>query len=139
MGRRPVDVLGAEVFDAVTLLAPADEGPVEIGVLRHGLRVLGRRVLGVAPPPERIETPALPAVERLHRRQALQRRLGPDHPRAHQDPAPLGLPLSVARAGDLLSGQAKRPDRREPRRAAAGLQIAREDFVGRQRTRWRRG
>jgi hypothetical protein len=64
-GPGPVDVLGAEEFDPVSLLLPVDERTVEIGRLGKLLRVVGGGAERVAPAAERLEPPCFLAVPRV--------------------------------------------------------------------------
>ena len=51
--RRAVGVLGAEVLDAVALVAPVDQRAVELALLRERARIVLGRLLGLAPAAER--------------------------------------------------------------------------------------
>ena len=50
VGWRAVDVLDAEILDAVALLLPIDERAVEVGVRGAQAGIIGRGALGVRRP-----------------------------------------------------------------------------------------
>ena len=117
---RAVDVLGAEVLDAVALRAPVDERAVEVGGLRELARVVDRGALGIAAAAERRHRPRIRAVARADLGQALDRELGADPARAARSPRPNSatsekLPpprtiLPVARS-DLIARSLSAPPR----------------------------
>ena len=76
--RRSVDVLLAEIADLVALLAPPDQRSLEIRILRQSPGLVGGGAEGVLAALEGIDAPALLAVVRVDRRQALQRDLRAD-------------------------------------------------------------
>src|SRR5262249_2512391 len=112
--RRAVHVLRTEILDPMPLLPPADEGALEVGGLRHDLRVVGGGALSVPLPLERVESPALAAVPGLDLRETLEGRLGADQAGPLREQPPGGLDAEVASAEVDLAGQAEGLDRGDP-------------------------
>jgi hypothetical protein len=126
---RSVDVLGAEIGDLVSLLAPADERAVDVGVLRQSARLVRRRPEWVLASLERVDAPALLAVVRVDGGQALDGHLGTDLVRALADLRELRGDGEVVAAEERLAAHLDVLHRGEPLRAAAGLDVPGDDFI----------
>ena len=128
--RRSVHVLGAEIADLVALLAPPDQGSLEVRVLRQSsglVRGGAERVLAAL---ERIDAPTLLAVVRVDRGQALQRDLRPDPVRTLPHLGELRRDGEVLSAADeRLAADFQILQGSEPLRSAPGLGVSGDDFI----------
>ena len=127
--RRPVDVLGSEVADLISLLGPADQRAVEVGVLREPARFVGGGAEGILASLEGVHAPALLAVVRVDTRQSLEGDLGADliGPLAHL--GELGGDGEVVAAEERLAADLEVLHGRELLGPTARLEMAGDDFV----------
>ena len=130
-----VHVFGAENLDAVALLLPVDERPVEIGRLGQLLGVVRRGAERIAPSAERGELPSLLAVPGVDGRQALERRLLAVETGARHELRVLGLDGRVLAAKEDLAGQAQRTERTHLLQPAARLDVLLHHLIGGERMR----
>ena len=134
LGReRPVDVLGAQILDAIALLLPVDQRAVEIGVVAHLLGVVGRDAERIAPTLERIGAPAVVAVIGVHAGHRLPGALDALAARAGDQRDERHLDGEVAAPEAGLAGGAHRLDRVQLVGAPVRLDVASDDLVDRHR------
>ncbi len=126
---RAVDLLGAEVIDAVAFRAPVDERALDVRIVRERFGFVCRALERVAPSLPGLGAPHLFAVVRVDAGEPLEGRLDADaaRPLLHEPEARLDVEVVLAEAlGSRETNRLERADLVEP--SACG-DVARDELV----------